>query len=129
MAAKVISLVNFKGGVGKTSVAVNLAATLASNEPGFRKKVLLIDLDAQANVSIWAMGDKWWSDRLGNETEITVMQIFLDARGGPPRFDFERAVITQNLFEGHAPHLHLLPSTYKMDEVPLQLTDTVERIG
>ena len=114
MAAKVISLVNFKGGVGKTSVAVNLAATLASNEPRFGKKVLLIDLDAQANASIWAMGDKWWNERLGDETEITVMQIFLDARGGSQRFDFEDAVITENLFDGYAPNLHLLPSTYKM---------------
>ncbi len=54
MPSNVICLVNFKGGVGKTSVAVNLSATLA-HEP-FNKRVLLIDLDAQANASIWTMG-------------------------------------------------------------------------
>jgi cellulose biosynthesis protein BcsQ len=58
MTNTVISVANMKGGVGKTTIAVGLAHTLAqtpSDTGG--KRVLVVDLDAQANASFWLCGD------------------------------------------------------------------------
>src|SRR6202161_3063186 len=56
---KVVSVINYKGGVGKTSLAANLAAQLAWQG----RKVLLVDLDAQASLTFsFIAPDVWEKD-------------------------------------------------------------------
>jgi len=53
--AQVISFINMKGGVGKTTCAVNLASYLAKEH---QKRVLLVDFDPQTNASLSVMSEK-----------------------------------------------------------------------
>lgn len=51
MSAKIISVINQKGGCGKTTITMNLASTIATRH---NKKVLVIDGDSQASATRWA---------------------------------------------------------------------------
>lgn len=62
---KIVSVINYKGGVGKTSLAANLAAELAWR----RKRVLLIDLDAQASLTFsFIKPDEWEASYQADKT-------------------------------------------------------------
>ncbi len=109
MPGKVISFVNFKGGVGKTTVSVNVAACLAS--PGFNKRVLLIDLDPQSSASLWILTNREWEKTVNTNAyyQKTAAALFL------PRLKtlFYRTPYKDKI-KPHLPDFHLLPASFKM---------------
>ena len=81
MAPRTVSVVNMKGGVGKSTTVASLAETLASE--GLR--VLVIDLDPQSNVSMMLAGqDRWVELRQANRTIDEYFNQYV--YGGEPRF-------------------------------------------
>lgn len=65
--AKILTITNQKGGVGKTTTAVNLAASLAAT----KKRVLMIDLDPQGNATMGSGADK-------HQLEASIYEVLTD---------------------------------------------------
>ena len=70
----VISIINLKGGVGKTTTTVALAEAYASE---MNKRVLVIDLDPQTNATITLIPETKWQEL--NQNGYTLAQLFKDA--------------------------------------------------
>jgi chromosome partitioning protein len=109
----VVSTINLKGGVGKTTISVALAETLASE---FCKKVLLIDLDPQTSATIMLIGEERWMEL--NKSEHTLARLFKDAlEPGHKQFDFEATLQKRVSNVSGLVTLDLLPASPDMFDV------------
>jgi chromosome partitioning protein len=74
----VISIINYKGGVGKTTLTLNLAYAFSSV---LNKRVLMIDLDPQCSLSISALKEEEWIEYLENKGSIiNIIQQFYSGK-------------------------------------------------
>ncbi len=107
MATK-ISFLNIKGGVGKTSLIVNLGACLAY----MGKRVLVVDLDAQSNASIWLMRlDRW--NALNRTPEKFVLGIFQES-GSQLADCIQKEVVKDSDDNPVLPGLDLVPASFNL---------------
>lgn len=111
---KRISIINFKGGVGKTVISLNLAAGL---ERFHNARVLLVDTDHQSSLSWTVLGEDEW--HRVNREQRTVDRIFKSFTDGTPIPDTD--VIYNEPYENY-PMLDILPSSSLWDETELDIT-------
>ena len=106
--ARRIAFINYKGGVGKTSCLVNIGAVLAQSG----KRVLLVDLDAQSNSSIWLMRVDRWTE-LHTKGNGSLHSIFIP--GDRTLADVrERDVVTDRDGKPLLPGLDLIPTGFNL---------------
>ncbi len=97
--SRVIALINQKGGVGKTTTAVNLAASLAAT----RRRVLLIDIDPQGNATMGSGVEK-------NDLEVSIYEALVG-----------RAEFAQALCRGLDAGYDLLPANSDLTAAEVEL--------
>ena len=114
--AKIVTVINFKGGVGKTVISIEIATALARF---YGKRTLLVDLDPLASATFYVMEQrKWkeWKDENGSTYDIFNQQ--------QRSFSIQRAIV-RDVVQGKATVIgfDLLPSNPDLVDVDLGLAE------
>ncbi|EMZ5843025.1 AAA family ATPase [Yersinia enterocolitica] len=117
-----ISVINFKGGVGKSTLTFHLAAYLAKNS-----KVLVVDVDHQSSLSIVMMGGELWKKAVTERTTCnSIFESFCNRRVTMP----DHKIIHKNILHQRSPqwdlypNLDLVPAQFELDDTEIEMAST-----
>ena len=120
--SKKVSVINFKGGVGKTTLAFHLAAHLAQ-----KHTVLVIDVDHQSSLSIVMLGGELWEKAASNrKTSNTIFESFCNRKVAMPGDE----IINKNPLHARSPahdfypNLDLVSAQFELDDTEIELAST-----
>ncbi|MBY7795372.1 AAA family ATPase [Vibrio fluvialis] len=111
---RIVSFINLKGGVGKTTTAVNIAAALAENG----ERVLVIDLDPQTNATVSLIEQHEWQEL--NDNGQTLYHLFNDMLEDKSEFNIDDAIYYN---AGDITGLDLLPSSMFLVDIQDRIPD------
>jgi chromosome partitioning protein len=120
--AKKVSVINFKGGVGKTTLSFHLATYLARSS-----RVLLIDVDHQSSLSIVLMGGpNWETAATARKTCNTIFESFCNRKVAMPGDEiiFHNPLYARNTHYDFYPNLDLVPAQFELDDTEIEMAST-----
>jgi len=119
--ARKIAFINYKGGVGKTSLIINTAACLAK----LGQRVLLCDFDTQSNASIWLLKlDRW--NPINASGEGALFSIF-DPGKVRVKDIIQKDVILDKTGAHPLPGLDLVPTSFNLVDLESEYTGDAKR--
>ena len=111
--AKRVSVINFKGGVGKTTLAFHLSTGLARFHGA---RVLLVDMDHQSSLSIICLGTKRWEEV--SDSGETSNKVFSDFN----RENLPEAEIIHKTQLDYYEGVDIVPASLALDDTEIELT-------
>ena len=114
--ATIVSFINLKGGVGKTSLTINIASVLAKKHS---LRVLVIDLDPQTNATVSLISQTQWQ-RINDVEKQTLFHLFNDKLSGTNDFDLKAAILAD---VASIKNLDLIPSSLNLIEIQDRITE------
>jgi chromosome partitioning protein len=120
---RIIAIANQKGGVGKTTTAINLSAALARGAGGKRERVLVVDVDPQSNTTAAFLGPQ---AALGPVKTASIYEVL--AHEAPTSEAIQRVELVANEKAGFAGGtLDLLPSHIRLAKAEIELQSMLRR--